>query len=389
MKSSTGHVSYDKRRGAWYGRVTFTENGKRVHRRVYGANKTEAREKLDELRAEIKSKTHVKEITFAALADDFEKTRLIEARYVGEKKVAGRRELSAPKAWLARLRDHFGKYKLAKITAREIEDYKLKLIETPTYKGAQRSVAAINRELEFLRTILNHAVASGWLVKNPFAMATRKLIEKSHETKRERLLGFGEEMALIENCYRPDARNSEEGNAYLKTIIIVAVDTGLRRNELFTLMWPDIDWRHKVIQVRAINTRANRAREIPMTPRVVALLEPHKGRGLVFGGLRDIKRSFATAKRLAGVRDLRLHDLRHAFVSRAILAGVPPAVVLKASGHSTDVWKRYLNVDPSSLRSLLQPMRGQAEAEVKDYARTVMQGLRAALRFDEIEALLA
>jgi integrase len=57
-----------------------------------------------------------------------------------------------------------------------------------------------------------------------------------------------------------------------------------------------------------------------------------------------VKRSFNTACRLTGIEDLHKHDLRHAFVARSILTGVPPAVVLKASGHSSDEGKRYLNL---------------------------------------------
>jgi integrase len=52
---------------------------------------------------------------------------------------------------------------------------------------------------------------------------------------------------------------------------------------------------------------------------------------LVFGGLHEPKRAFATAKKRAGVKNLTWHDLRHAFVSRAFLAGIPP----RTSGSAT------------------------------------------------------
>lgn len=383
-------IGYDKRRKSYYGVFTFTENGKRVYRRVYAGNKTEAKIKLEDLKASLRrGDQKPKEITFALLADDFEAHRMKPAKYVGGKKIAGRRELSAPRAWLARLRSHFGGFLLTNITPKLLESYKLKLADAPTKTG-QRSIAAINRELEFLRTILNHAVANGWLAKNPFALASRKLIEKGHETKRERLLGFGEELALLNACFRPDARKSEQGNPALKTVIICAVDTGLRRNELFTLLWSDLDFAHKTIRVREINAKSNKAREIPMTLRVCELLEPYKSKpnDFVFGGLHDPKRSFATACRLAGITNLHFHDLRHAFVSRGILAGIPPAFVLQASGHASDEWKRYLNVTPDSLRSLLAPVGIQSVEEVKAYASTVLKGLRAALHADEIESLL-
>lgn len=380
-------IGYDPRRRAYYGVTTFTENGKRIYRRVYGETKTEAKTKLEELKVALRrGEAKPKEITFATLAEDFAAHRLIEARYVGEKKIAGRRELTAPRAWLARLTAHFGKRKVSEIRPKDLEAYKLTLSDLPNQRGEQRSIAAINRELEFLRTVFNHAVANGWLAKNPFSLA-KKLIEKSHETKRDRLLGFGEELALLNACYRPNARNSERGNEQLRAILICAADTGLRRNELFTLEWADLDFAKRTINLRAINAKNNQARQIPMTPRVCELLEPYQGNGLIFG-LTDIKRSFATAKRLAGIVDLHLHDLRHAFITRAVLAGVPIAMVTAASGHLSDEYKRYVNVGPDALRQLLATMPGQTVEEVRAYARDVMRGLREALHYDEIEALL-
>ena len=108
---------------------------------------------------------------------------------------------------------------------------------------------------------------------------------------------------------------------------------------------------------------------------------------LVFGGFHEPKRAFATAKKLAGIRNLTWHDLRHAFVSRAILAGIPPAAALKASGHASDEWKRYLNMTPDQLRQLLSPLPKQSQEEVKRYAANVMKGLRDALHYDELEKI--
>src|SRR5215813_15554094 len=71
--------------------------------------------------------------------------------------------------------------------------------------------------------------------------------------------------------------------------------------------------------------------------------------------------------------------LRHAFITRSILAGIPPAVVLKASGHSSDEWKRYLNVTPDMLRDLLTPLAGQESESVKAHGVEVMRQLTAAL----------
>lgn len=102
-----------------------------------------------------------------------------------------------------------------------------------------------------------------------------------------------------------------------------------------------------------------------------------------------MKRSYATACRKCGIQDLNRHDFRHGFVSRAILAGIPPAVALSASGHASDEWKRYLNMTPDQLQYLLEPLAGQEAHEVRIYAEEVMRGLRQAMNYDQVERLFA
>ena len=178
----------------------------------------------------------------------------------------------------------------------------------------------------------------------------------------------------------------------IRSILIVAADTGLRRNELFTLGPADLDFERRIINVRAINAKTNRVRQIPMTQRVyeeLTKLVDQNPAEYIFGGITEVKRSFGTACRLNGIKDLHFHDLRHAFVSRSILAGVPPAVALKASGHASDEWKRYLNMTPNQLQNLFKPLEGQKEEEVKEYGLEVLRQLRDALGYSEIATLIA
>jgi integrase len=71
---------------------------------------------------------------------------------------------------------------------------------------------------------------------------------------RERFPTFGEELALINYCNKPGPR----GNAHLRAVLIIAVDTGLRENEMFTLEKSDIDFGSGAINVRRINAKTNR-----------------------------------------------------------------------------------------------------------------------------------
>jgi integrase len=392
MKTRTGYTYYDEKRKSWVARFAPIDptTGKRQNLKRYADTKAEAARKLRKMIEEYEQKGEVSvepgKMTFAELAERFKKERLIPAQYAGEKKVAGRRELSAPKAFLKALTEHFGRRKLADIKHADIEQYKLKRLQTKTYAKRERTIAAVNRELEFFRTVLNYAVANKLLSENPFNIKSgRPLIEKAAENKRERVPGFGEELALLSAC--------TGDRAHLKPILIVAADTGLRMNELLTLGWADTNFEQKQIKLRAFNAKTNRARSVPMTTRVLATLielrSCNEESDLVFGGLKEVKRSFKTACKLAGVKDLNKHDFRHAFVTRAILAGVPPAVALQASGHASEEWKRYLNVTPETLKGLFAPLPGQDTEVVKQYGLEILRGLRDALKIDDLLTLLA
>jgi integrase len=161
---------------------------------------------------------------------------------------------------------------------------------------------------------------------------------------------------------------------------------------MFTLEKRDIEFGSGVINVRAINAKTNRPRTIPMTRRVkeeLARLNENGDGNLIFGGLKEVKRSFNTACRANKIPNLRKHDFRHAFVSRSILAGIPPAVALKASGHASDEWKRYLNMTPDQLQKLFNPLEGQVVEDVKRYGLNVLQQLREALGYTDIANLIA
>jgi integrase len=388
MKERTGYIYYDKSRKRFVGRVTFTDSvtGKRKEKKCYGKTKTETRRKLTKLKQKFDhhgTQVVVNErMTFAQLAEEYRKKKLVPAVFVNGKKIAGLKNPNTPSIYLDVLIEHFGKKRIDAIEHSHIEDFKLLRMQTPTkYKG-RRAIASVHHELEVLRRVLNYAVRNRKLAHSPFKADNTgtPLIQKQHETKRERIPTFGEEMALVEVCNHPGSRVAD--------VIIIAADTGLRRNEMLTLAWrEDVDFAARTVSVRPENSKNGKPRSVPMTERVHdRLCELFKvygdhPTGLVFGGLRDPKKAFGTGCEKKKIEDLRLHDFRHAFVTRAILAGIPPAVVLKASGHSSEEWKRYLNVTPEVLRGLFNPLKDQDAALVRAYGLDVLRQLTEALGF--------
>jgi integrase len=148
----------------------------------------------------------------------------------------------------------------------------------------------------------------------------------------------------------------DSSEPHLKPIVITAVNTGMRRGEILGLRWDrHIDLKHGFILLD--NTKNGERREIPINQTVKALLivltrridvpyvfyDPTTGKHY-----KDLKKSFATACRKAGIRDFHFHDLRHTFASRLVMAGVDLTTVRELLGHKTlTMTLRYAHLSPS------------------------------------------
>lgn len=352
-KLRTGYVYYKDKK--WYARFDYVdEQGKRrKSKRIASPNtKTAAKELLKQLLSDFEEKgrdTIAPEIqTFDVLADYYEKRYLIPPQYVEGRKVAGIRTYYNGKLYLGVLRQHFSKKQLAALTYRDIDVFRLKRLKTPTKHGGQRSIASVNRELELLRRVLNVAVREGWLHMNPFNMGD-SLISKADEKQRQRILSYKEEERLLAAC--------TGRREHLRAIIAFQIDMGTRRNEAFTLTWADVDFGAKEVTVKEINSKTAKARTIGMTERVAAVLwelyqdSDRKAAGLVFGVKDNVKKSFASARKEAGLDDVRLHDLRHTFCSRLVEAEIPIAEGARISGHDQlSTFYRYVNANSDTIR---------------------------------------
>lgn len=245
------------------------------------------------------------------------------------------------------LTEYFGNFLVKEITKSDIQKFKLERLNTPTVRNTQRSITAVNRELQLLRRMLNFAIENRWIKDNPFFKTN--LISMADETQRNRLLSFEEERRLLDAC--TDAR------AHLRLIVITALDTACRLGELLKLRWRDVDFYGEVITIIAFNAKTAEAREVGMTDRVKDELtklwesSPQDLDSLVFGITNTIKRSWKSACRIAGIEDLRFHDLRHTAVTRLVATGLPSAEIMKISGHrQAKTFLRYVNPKADSLR---------------------------------------
>ncbi|MBI1766460.1 MAG: tyrosine-type recombinase/integrase [Acidobacteria bacterium] len=335
MKARKGYVF--KQGKVWVARITYgTPDGKRHNITRNAATKTEATELLDDLRQQYKDygakPLEGARLKMAELVDAYLKAKVKPAEYHGDRKVAGMRNWRSPTLYAATIKQHFGKKRIKDVTPSDIEIFKSLRLKTQTVRGKERSIASVNRELELLRAIFSFAKREGWLLVNPFERL-EGVISKADETRRERVLSKAEEGRLLDACIGP--------RAHLKPLLLAALDTGMRKGELLTLRWRNVDLAARTITVTARNSKTARQRTVGITTRLFGELEhlwkisPQDAEELVFGITDNFKRSWLGACRAAGVEGFRFHDSRHTCISRWVASGLPIPEIMRLSGHST------------------------------------------------------
>jgi integrase len=336
-----------------YARIRWTdEDGRKKEKARKADNVTTAKILIKRMLREIddhgSQSLDSDRMTFAALADYYSKHHLLPPVYVDGRKVAGLRSLASTTARWSVLKEYFGSKRLRSITYGDLVRFHSDRINTLTVHKRPRSITSVNRELEVLRNMLNVACREGWIHKNPFSSGP-PIIQKAHEKKRERILTFEQEERLIAAC--------TGRREHLRPVLVMALDTGLRKGEILSLTWSDVDFEGRVINIRAFNTKTERERSAAMTPRLEHELlslyqaQPQNAEGRVFGLIDNVKKSFTSACREAAIEGLRLHDCRHTFATRLIEAGVPQAEVSRLLGHTTtSMTDRYINADITTAR---------------------------------------
>ena len=134
-------------------------------------------------------------------------------------------------------RSHFGGIKLKDLTYENIKNFRLTRLKTPTKRG-QRTITTVNRELTWLRRILNIAVQKDWIAKSPFHKGD-SLISIAAEKKRQRIFTRTEEERLLGDCI---------GRLkHLRLPVLLLLDTGLRHRKMLTLEWDSVDLENGVL----------------------------------------------------------------------------------------------------------------------------------------------
>lgn len=221
---------------------------------------------------------------------------------------------------------------LHEINSRLIEQFKAHRAETVM-------PATINRSLAVLKSMYNKSIA--WKrFSGPNPVREVKLYKENNQ--RLRFLEKEEIGRLLSNC-----------DGYMRPLVTVALNTGMRLGELKQLKWRDIDYKRETIYLRT--SKNGEAREIPMNEYVKnAFIQAlkHPDSPYVFckadgSPLGDIRKTFWTALRKSGIKEFHFHDLRHTFASHLVMSGHDLNTVRELLGHKTiQMTLRYAHLSP-------------------------------------------
>jgi integrase len=211
----------------------------------------------------------------------------------------------------------------------------------------QIAPSTVIRELSYFSSIITYARKEwGININNPVALVARP----KNPQGRSRILDVAETNALFE-ALKPIRRRS----IWMLPLVKLALETAMRRGELLGLRWEHVDLKRQTIYLPL--TKNGTSRTVPLSSHAIEILTEMSRNldGRVFPLTHEVvSQAFNRARKQAGVKDVRFHDLRHMAITR-LAEKLPNLIELSAvSGHkSLAMLKRYYHPDPELLAQKL------------------------------------
>jgi integrase len=210
------------------------------------------------------------------------------------------------------------------------------------------SASSVNHHRTILNGIFNFAVRRGKYDKNPVA-AVR---QRQEPPGRDRIVTPDEFRALW---------NKAKGDPPMRAFLAFAGTTTMRKGEILSLRWENLQL-GDAPSAKLIRTKTGHQRHVPLPAAVVDALKAlpsRKNSEYVFPSTPtarcpeperpyrwDYGKEFRALAKAANLKDIRIHDLRHAGATILMTLGVPDAIVRKLTGHRSRELERYQHLTP-------------------------------------------
>lgn len=262
--------------------------------------------------------------------------------------------------------------RLDAITGRDLE-----LIRTAWMQDGNKA-STVNRKMGSISGVFSRAVEWEYIDTHPLTKLKQLKVDSkgvirylaADETKRLRdaLDARQDEMRAEResaNTWRTDRHREPMPSLlqlpftdHLKPMVLVSLNTGMRRGELFDLKWSAVNFDTKTITVAGATTKTSDTRHIPMNKETIGVLEawkkqvsksPYVFPGQGGGRFEDVKSAWLKLLERAQIDGFRWHDMRHDFASRLVMAGVPLNTVRDLLGHADiKMTLRYAHLAPET-----------------------------------------
>jgi integrase len=262
--------------------------------------------------------------------------------------------------------EDFNNQPLAELNALAIERWRSKRIK------AGVSPNTCNRDLAALKSALKRAQAWALIEADPLHSVKQAKVDSTRvryltkvEEKRLRAALSERDAAARKSRANNNTWRKERGHDLLPALggsdfadhlppaVLLSLNTGLRRGELTSLEWGDIDFHAKVLTVRAAAAKSGTMRRIPLNVEAVTVLKQWRKQVTAGGRIfpfRDFKTAWGSLLVEAKIVDFRWHDLRHHFASRLAQAGVNLNAIRDLMGHADlKMTLRYSHLTPDNL----------------------------------------
>ena len=252
----------------------------------------------------------------------------------------------------------YGHLAVEDVDREHIADLHFELRDTP-YQA--------NRVLEIGNKLFN--LAELWKLRtsgNPC-----KFVRKYREKKRERFLNDEEFRRLGDVLTEMEAEKTLP--VYPAAAIRLLMLTGCRRNEILTLKWEHVDLENGEIRLADSKTGARMVPLSPAAAQVLTQLPRVKGNPWVIPGfkpkrhLADLNHYWDRVRERADLQDVRIHDIRHSFASRALALGESLSMIGKLLGHNKiDTTSRYAHLPQDSIKASAARVADSIGADILD-----------------------
>lgn len=241
-----------------------------------------------------------------------------------------KRSEQSDKSRIKTLVEAFGDYRLASLNSTQVarfRDQRLKVV------GPQ----SVIHEINLLNRVLKTATMD-WGISLPGGLPTAQVRKPAKPRGRDRRVTEEEIRKILEIT----------GSAELQTIVILAVETGMRRSELASLTWNEVDLKKQTVHLP--KTKTDVPRTVPLSKAAIKALKDFgsKNEGKIFTlRAESMSQAFERAcePHRGNIIGLRFHDLRHEATSRFFEKGLNVMEVATITGHKTlDMLKRYTHL---------------------------------------------